>query len=41
VEKSFAGWGENGKAKRDWKGLGLVERGDLGNLKNESKESEA
>jgi hypothetical protein len=27
---------ENGKAKRGWKGLGLVERADFGNLKNES-----
>jgi hypothetical protein len=27
---------ENGKAKRGWKGLGLVERADSENLKNES-----
>jgi hypothetical protein len=28
--------GENGKPRRGWKGLALVERADLGNLKNES-----
>jgi phage/plasmid-associated DNA primase len=31
----------NGKAKRGWKGLALVERADLGNLKNESCKSAA
>jgi ribosomal protein L35 len=31
--------GENGKAKRGWKGLTLVERADCGNLKNESMPS--
>ena len=30
---------ENGKAKRGWKGLALVGRADLGNLKNESCKS--
>lgn len=33
--------GGNGKAKRGWKGLGLVEGADRGNLKNESMESAA
>ena len=28
--------GENGKPRRGWKGLALVEKADLGNLKNES-----
>ena len=32
---------ENGKAKRGWKGLGLAERTDCGNLKNESMQSGA
>jgi hypothetical protein len=33
--------GGNGKAKRGWKGLGLVERTDCGNPKNESIKSGA
>jgi P4 family phage/plasmid primase-like protien len=33
--------GENGKPRRGWKGLALVERADCGNLKNESMESAA
>ena len=33
--------GENGKAKRGWKGLALAERTDRGNLKTESMESAA
>ena len=32
---------DNGKAKRGWKGLGLVERANCGNLKNESMKSAA
>jgi hypothetical protein len=32
---------ESGKAKRGWKGLGLVERTDWGNLKHESMKSAA
>jgi hypothetical protein len=32
---------ENGKAKRGWKGLALVERADGENLKNESMKSAA
>jgi hypothetical protein len=32
---------ENGKAKRGWKGLALVERAGCGNLKNESMKSAA
>jgi P4 family phage/plasmid primase-like protien len=32
---------DSGKAKRGWKGLGLVERADRGNLKNESCKSAA
>ena len=33
--------GTNGKAKRGWKGLALVDRADCGNLKNESMKSVA
>jgi phage/plasmid-associated DNA primase len=32
---------ENGKARRGWRGLTLVERADCGNLKNESMKSAA
>jgi hypothetical protein len=32
---------ENGKARRGWKGLELVEKGDGENLKNESMQSGA
>jgi hypothetical protein len=32
---------ENGKARRGWKGLGLVERTDAENLENGSSESVA
>ena len=31
--------GDNGKTRRGWKGLGLVERGDLQKAKSESWES--
>jgi hypothetical protein len=33
--------GDNRKPRRGWKGLALVERADLGKLKNESKRSGA